>query len=307
MSLLFNKEDILLVNRRLAALIGLNEAIVLQQIHYWLQRKRAGGVEHDGRRWVFNTLESWREQFPFWSKDTVKRALAALKKSGLLLVKKLAEASRDQTNYYSIDYQQIALLEASNLPSSMGANCTDGKVQPAPPTSGQLAPMEGANCTDDYIEAKTTTETTSPAAALPGAKKVAAEEVSEEETAFQAACRATWRAYSVAYQARYKTPPVRNQAVSSKVKQFVKRIGYAESPEVAAFFVNAVNESFVVRKIHDFGLLLASAEGYRTQWFNGAAITSTRAKQVDQSQANYDTAGEAMTILRQRRAEANAC
>lgn len=51
MSLLFSKDEILLVNRKLAALIGLNEAIVLQQIHYWI-KKKGGGVEHAGSRWT---------------------------------------------------------------------------------------------------------------------------------------------------------------------------------------------------------------------------------------------------------------
>ena len=121
MSLLFNKEEILLVNRRLAYLIGLNEAIVLQQIHYWV-KKKGGGVEHQGVRWVFNSLERWQEQFPFWSQDTVKRALAALKAKGLVRVEKLSQVGRDRTNYYTIDYKQIALLEACNLPQCSSAH-----------------------------------------------------------------------------------------------------------------------------------------------------------------------------------------
>jgi hypothetical protein len=146
-SLLFDKDDILLVNRRLAAIVGLNEAIVLQQIDYWVKKKR-GGVEHQGCRWVFNSLDSWHAQFPFWSKDTVKRALAALKARGLIRVQKLAEAARDQTNYYTVDYKAVTLLEASNLHPSIGANCTDGEGQDAPMGKGNLHQSEGADCTD---------------------------------------------------------------------------------------------------------------------------------------------------------------
>lgn len=308
MSLLFNKEEILLVNRRLAAIIGLNEAIVLQQIHYWV-KKKGGGVEHQGARWVFNSLERWQEQFPFWSQDTVKRALAALKSKGLVRVEKLSEVGRDRTNYYTIDYKQIALLEASTLPQCNSADCTDASVQIAPMDQGNLHSSIGATCTDankTKTTQETTAKTTLPAASLP-AVKVAAEPVDEKETALQAACKHTWAAYSAAYERRYGAKPVRNQSVNSKVKQFVQRIGFEESPLVAAFYVDRVSESFVIRKMHDVGLLLAGAEGYRTQWFAGAAMTGTRAQQIDQSQSNYDAAGEAMAILRQRRAEASAC
>lgn len=302
MSLLFNKEDILLVNRRLAAIIGLNEAIVLQQIHYWV-KKRGGGVEHQGARWVFNSLERWQEQFPFWSQDTVKRALAALKSKGLVRVEKLSEVGRDRTNYYTIDYKQVALLEAGILHQCNSADCTDASVQIAPMDQGKLHSSIGANCTDankTKTTQETTTKTTLPAAALPAAK-VKAELVDEKETALQAACRATWKAYSDAYERRYGTKPVRNASVNAKVKQFVLRIGHDESPAVAEFYVDRVSDSFVVRKVHEVGLLLSGAEGYRTQWAAGKAMTSTYAKQVDQTQSNADAADEALAILMARR------
>lgn len=143
-------------------------------------------------------------------------------------------------------------------------------------------------------------------AAPPAAVKVAVEPVSEEETALQAACKHTWAAYSNAYEKRYRAKPVRNQPVNAKVKQFVQRIGYEEAPLVAAFFVERVCERFVVSKCHDVGLLLSGAEGYRTQWATGQAMTATRAQQADQSQANYDAAGEAIALLRARRGVAHA-
>lgn len=143
----------------------------------------------------------------------------------------------------------------------------------------------------------------SPAAAPP-APKGNAEGLSDEETALQAACRATWAAYSVAYLARYSAKPVRNAQVNAKVKQFVQRLGHDEAPAVAAFYVERVNDAFVTRECHPVGTLLQKAEGYRTQWAAGRATTSTAARQMDQSQANQDAAQDAMAILRQRRGQA---
>ena len=121
------------------------------------------------------------------------------------------------------------------------------------------------------------------------------------ETALQAACRETWRAYVDAYTLRYGAAPVRNAQVNTKVKQFVQLIGFDESPAVARFYVERVNEAFVVRQVHDLGLLVKGSAGYRTQWATNTTMTNTRARQADQSQANCDVADEAMAILRAQR------
>ena len=129
MSLLFNFRP-LVINPQLAERIGLNEAIVLQQLKYWLNETESG-VDHEGRRWVYNTIEQWQRQFPFWSPETVKRALTSLQKQGLVSAEKLAKAKHDHTNHYAINYQSAALFdqvnmtrsEEVNLPSSEGSDC----------------------------------------------------------------------------------------------------------------------------------------------------------------------------------------
>lgn len=70
---------------------------------------------------------------------------------------------------------------------------------------------------------------------------------------------------------------MRNASVNARIRQFVGRIGYDESPAVAAFFVDSITDAFVLRKLHEVGLLLSGAEGYRTQWVAGHAITQTSA------------------------------
>lgn len=144
MSLLLKVKP-LVVSPVLASRIGLNEAIVLQQICYWLE-DTASGVEHDGRRWVYNTIEEWTEQFPFWSPDTVKRALTSLKKNGLIYVEQLKKSQHDRTNFYAINHENLLLTDEGNLHSSSGANCTVRKVQIASVDKGNLTSSIGANC-----------------------------------------------------------------------------------------------------------------------------------------------------------------
>ncbi|WP_394622910.1 hypothetical protein [Escherichia coli] len=61
MSLLFAERP-LVINTQLAMKIGLNEAIVLQQLHYWL-RDTNSGMECDGVRWIDWPPESPDNQY----------------------------------------------------------------------------------------------------------------------------------------------------------------------------------------------------------------------------------------------------
>ncbi|WP_161983765.1 hypothetical protein [Escherichia albertii] len=121
MSLLFAERP-LVINTHLAMKIGLNEAIVLQQLHYWL-RDTSSGMECGGVRWIYNTTEQWLEQFPFWSESTLKRAFASLKTLGLLRCEKLNKSKRDMTNFYTINYES-ELLDGGKVSESIRSKCT---------------------------------------------------------------------------------------------------------------------------------------------------------------------------------------
>ncbi|ELX8344366.1 conserved phage C-terminal domain-containing protein [Enterobacter hormaechei] len=163
MSLLMPSRPIV-INPDLAYSIGLNEAIALQQVNYWL-KETTSGLERDGVRWIYNTNEQWLEQFPFWSESTLKRTFTRLKNLGVLKVKQLNKSQRDMTNYYTINYES-ELLDEVKVTKSKSSKCTL--------PSGQNEPMEEvkversigskrtalirSNCTDVLTE--NTTENT---------------------------------------------------------------------------------------------------------------------------------------------------
>ncbi len=64
--LLFNEEPIT-INRLAANVLGLNEAIVVQQIHYWLNINEKAKINiHDDKVWTYNTYDVWqKENFTF--------------------------------------------------------------------------------------------------------------------------------------------------------------------------------------------------------------------------------------------------
>ena len=105
MSSLLINEHPLMVLPGLAKQIGLNEAIVLQQIHYWTREQR-----HviDGYSWTYNTVEEWQKQFPFWSNATIRRVVDSLVDKGLILKRKLSENRFDATLWYAINSDALA-------------------------------------------------------------------------------------------------------------------------------------------------------------------------------------------------------
>lgn len=106
----------LMVSPRLAVAIGLNEAIFLQQLHYWLG---TSGKERDGRRWVYNTLPEWNAQFPFWGLNTVRRTIGNLEEGGLVdSTDAFNVIKSDRTKWYTINYPAVEALEAGLLEST---------------------------------------------------------------------------------------------------------------------------------------------------------------------------------------------
>ena len=129
-SWLFSKHP-LLVDQELATVIGLNEAIVLQQLNYWLHSKSAKKI--NDKWWVYNTYENWKKQnFPFWSVATIRRTFSSLEKKEVVVSANFNRAGFDKTKWYSIDETKLNQLMSSACDQNeqtMCSNCADGTDQ----------------------------------------------------------------------------------------------------------------------------------------------------------------------------------
>jgi len=128
MNKLLLNEPPLIVLPSLASAFGLNEAIFLQQLHYWLQKS---AIEIENKKWVYRTMNEWENEFPFWSYSTVKRAIGSLKKKNVLLIKKLSNNKRERVNYYAIKYDLLDVFVGQNEPMDrVNMNQTMGQNEP---------------------------------------------------------------------------------------------------------------------------------------------------------------------------------
>ena len=109
MSKLLINERPLVVQPSLAKAIGLNEAIVLQQIQYWISNEKVG-VWKDGYKWVHNSYPEWAKNFPFWSESGVKKIILRLESMGLLISDQFAPNPYDHTKAYRINEEELDLI-----------------------------------------------------------------------------------------------------------------------------------------------------------------------------------------------------
>lgn len=119
---------------------SVDKAIMLQQIHYWLQR--SNNIV-DGHRWVYNTAADWQKQFPWLTTKTVQRYLKDLCDRGLLITGNYNKANFDRTKWYRIDYSAL-----DKLGNSKGTDKPNGK-EPSVPLEGDC---ESQPIPIDYTE-----------------------------------------------------------------------------------------------------------------------------------------------------------
>jgi len=105
------RSSVLLINEpplqalpSLACLVGINGAIILQQVHYWIQVS-----EHqiEGHTWIYNSYKSWAQQFKWLTPRAVQYQIIELEKSGYLVTRQFKYRAKTNTKWYRIDYDKL--------------------------------------------------------------------------------------------------------------------------------------------------------------------------------------------------------
>lgn len=148
----------------LAQAIGLEEAIIVQQLHYLL-RKPKNGRTVNGEKWIFNTYEQWQSMFPWWSLRTVRRIFEGLEKAGIIITTQ-PEGRISRRKYYRLNLAVVHRLktgavqkhnpDVAKLDTSKGPEWPNGNRPkwPLPSTEstskGTLKEAEGSKGTASH-------------------------------------------------------------------------------------------------------------------------------------------------------------
>lgn len=297
---------------------SVNAVILFCQFFYWTGKEAS-------ELGIFKTTEEIERETGLTYEEQLN-ARKKLKRRGVL---KETNKRLEHRIYYRIDTEKLDVVLAQVIEKAPNGQSPDGemgktqsatKAKPNPPAGESPARQRGK---PNFVPTENTTEITSKSTAetSSGAENTAPapdgvltgevlpkeqqDEGNDNGPSYDRIREVFWERFDAAYQAKYNITLPRNAKTNSQVKQLIQRLG-KEAPGVAVFYVSQVNEQRVVMASHTLDFLLLNAEGYRTQWANGRSMTTTRARQVDQSQANYNAADEAKAILRAQRERARS-
>ena len=90
-----------------AALGDMNAAVIVQQLHYWMQKKGVGVIV-DGVKYVYNTFVEWvNQQFPWLTPWQFRKAMSQLRSLGIVQVIRHKAKQWNQTNHYTLNCDRL--------------------------------------------------------------------------------------------------------------------------------------------------------------------------------------------------------
>lgn len=125
----------------LAKKYGLEEAVFLENLIFWVFRNRANGKNFfDGRTWTYNSVRAFKELFSFWSTKQLRRVLDSLLKQGVIVKGNYNQNPYDRTLWYALadedtiikEYGQIELPKPTNGVVEGGKAIPDSKPDNKP-------------------------------------------------------------------------------------------------------------------------------------------------------------------------------
>lgn len=87
----------------LAVMFGVEEAVLLQNLIFWVQKNKANGTHfHDGRYWTYNTAAAFEKLFPCWNQKKIYRLLDSLEAKGAIFSGNYNKLAFDRTKWYAV-------------------------------------------------------------------------------------------------------------------------------------------------------------------------------------------------------------
>lgn len=147
----------LIVNPSLAKAIGLEKSIVLEQLSYWIEKKR-GGAKTEEKISVYNSYEEWREQLSFLSQYKIGVVFRSLEKDKIIESKRLSDGRKScSLNEAVIEEKSLRLwgrMQGHRYPTFMRNSRINAKEEvsrPILPSIGLLTPSESDQSSEDLV------------------------------------------------------------------------------------------------------------------------------------------------------------
>ncbi len=117
---------------------GILEAVILKHIYYWVHKNELNDKNcFDGKYWTYNSVQAFKEIFPYAGESKIKTALNHLKENGLIETGNYNKVAYDRTTWYTITEKglkvlKIAISQKSPIECEEIANRLVENSQPIP-------------------------------------------------------------------------------------------------------------------------------------------------------------------------------
>lgn len=109
---------------------GVEEAILLQNFIFWINKNKANNVHfYEGEYWTYNSKKAMLELFPFWSESQLKRIINSLINQGVLITGNFNKSPYDKTTWYAL---KISIGRFQPIDETELTNREDETDQPIP-------------------------------------------------------------------------------------------------------------------------------------------------------------------------------
>jgi hypothetical protein len=123
-------------NSNIAKEYGVDEAVFIQNIFYWINHNEANGRHfYQERYWTYNTKNAFAKLFPFWTYAQVRNIIKKLMEKNVLLVGNFNENSWDKTSWFSLSDEVVEMLK-NDVNTNKNASAKNDK------SSCQISPIE---------------------------------------------------------------------------------------------------------------------------------------------------------------------
>ena len=112
---------------------GVNSAILLENLGYWIKQNEANEVNfYDGNYWTYNSRRAYRELFPYMSERQIDTAFRKLIDDGLVVTGNYNKVAYDRTLWYALTQKGKSILHFDGMEKDKMSNGNLQNVTPIP-------------------------------------------------------------------------------------------------------------------------------------------------------------------------------
>ena len=94
-------------DKQLAKKYGVDEAIMLNHLIYWIATNNMNGKNrHDKRTWTYNPINAFIQYMPYWSEAQIRRVLNSLEKQEVIISGNFNKHKYDRTKWYALNDEE---------------------------------------------------------------------------------------------------------------------------------------------------------------------------------------------------------